>query len=68
MKSCPKCEAPVLYVNLEAVPVHEAGKAKWKGVSFCCPSCSSVLGVQIDPHALGNDLLQDILEGLRSKK
>ncbi|WP_158218825.1 hypothetical protein [Roseateles aquatilis] len=36
-------------------------KKTWNAVTYCCPSCSTVLGAGIDPVALKTD---EVLKGL----
>lgn len=56
---CPKCENVILYVNLEAIDVRFSGQSKWKGVSYCCPRCNTVLSVAIDPIAIKSDIVRE---------
>jgi len=48
---CPKCGAILSSVTVEALSV-KAGRRSRKGVSYVCPSCHVVLGVEIDPIVL----------------
>ncbi len=48
---CPKCEAAIPNVIMEAIPIFEGLKARWRGVSFLCPRCKTILGVGINPIA-----------------
>lgn len=58
---CPKCEKVVTQAIFEAIDVRESfGTTTWKGVSYKCPSCSSVLGIQIDPIAVKTDILSGV--------
>jgi hypothetical protein len=61
---CPKCEAPISSVTIETISV-KAKPQNWTGVSYLCPSCSCVLSVAIDPIALKNDIVTEILDRLR---
>ena len=64
---CPKCEQHISSVKIEHVDVKEGiiGPASWHGVSYLCPSCNSVLSVQIDPIALKADIVSELFERLR---
>ena len=64
MAKCPKCDAVISNVNLEDVPIHVNYQPAWRGVSFSCPLCFSILGVGIDPVALKTDLRNEILNAL----
>lgn len=61
---CPKCEKTVSTVNIEHVDINESFRKKWHGVSLVCSHCDAVLGVAIDPIAMKNDVVSEILEGL----
>jgi hypothetical protein len=60
MSKCPKCESLLSNVNIEEMPAHTKSKREWKAIAFVCPSCSTILGTQIDPHAMDTDLLSKI--------
>lgn len=62
---CPKCESTITKVDHEHVDIGTALKKQWHGISYICPSCRAVLGVQIDPIALKADIVSEILAGLR---
>lgn len=61
---CPKCNSIVRSVKIEDVDVMVGFESAWRGISYCCPSCSAVLSVQIDPVALKTDTVNDIIKGL----
>ena len=61
---CHKCEKTVSSVKVEDVDVVVGFTPRWRGVSFLCPHCSSVLGVGIDPIALKTDIVSEILRGM----
>lgn len=64
---CPKCGMMVNRVNDEEIQVCVGLTPKWRGVSFVCTSCNSVLGVGIDPVALKTDLVNEVVERLRQR-
>jgi hypothetical protein len=58
---CPECKRTIDHALFEQVNVHEHPRGKaWIALSFLCPSCRAVLGMQIDPVALNGDLLDAI--------
>jgi hypothetical protein len=57
----PNCAAIVSDAEIEAVILRQNGVPKWNGISYHCPKCRTVLGVQIDPVALKSDLADEIL-------
>lgn len=62
---CPKCETTVSNVTVEEVTVDVVFAPTWRGVSYVCPHCRTVLGVQIDPVALKTDIVEEIISRLR---
>ncbi len=64
MGKCPKCGKLVTWVNTMSADA-KAGARTWRGVLYCCPFCSTVLGVQIDPVALKADIVDEVVKKLR---
>jgi len=58
---CPYCGKRVPKVKVEDVDM-EYGRFRLRGYSYQCPSCKSVLGVQMNPRALNDHLKDDILK------
>jgi hypothetical protein len=56
----PKCEKFVERVIIETISVEKDPQNKWKGVSFLCPKCKTVLSVSIDPIAIKTDIVNAI--------
>lgn len=63
---CPKCDKTPISVVLEAMDVRQSGRSAWKGVSYLCSHCRTILSVGIDPVALMNDTVDKIRRGLPS--
>jgi hypothetical protein len=63
---CPKCETTVRNVVIEDVDVHVGFTPSWKGISYLCPSCRAVLSVAIDPVALKSDIINGVVNRLKS--
>ena len=61
---CPKCEKVLLNVTIQAMPIHEGFQPRWKGVSYLCPTCHTILGVQMDPITLITDTVSDLVKAL----
>ena len=59
---CPSCEKLVTQALFESINVTSGifETDGWKGVSFLCPYCHTVLGVGIDPVALKTDTVSEI--------
>lgn len=54
---CPKCENTV-NVRYRGVSAQQKnGMNKIPVVSFCCSQCDTILGVETDPIALKNDIV-----------
>lgn len=64
---CPKCDATISDVRTENVVLGAPPYEQWNGVSYICPKCSYVLGIQMDPIALRHDIVKMVLAGLRKK-
>jgi hypothetical protein len=64
---CPKCDKLLTQVQAENMEIHEGLISRWKGASFLCPFCHTILSVGLDPLALKADLVTEILERLGRK-
>ena len=63
--NCPKCEKSISSVNCSGIDVRVVGGKTWKGISYNCPFCNTVLSVQIDPIAIKTDTVDDLFRKLR---
>lgn len=57
---CPYCEKPLSTVAATGVDVVVGLEHRWKGVTYACPYCQKILGVEIDPIALKADIVAQI--------
>jgi uncharacterized protein with PIN domain len=64
MSKCPKCEQTLTQLLVKDVALN-AGLKSWNGVTYCCPDCYAVLGVELDPVALKTDIVKELLDALR---
>jgi uncharacterized protein with PIN domain len=65
---CPSCDKAVQHVKAEHIEIRRAtGHVGVHGVSYVCPHCSKVLGVEADPLAMLNDAVAKILRALKAK-
>jgi uncharacterized protein YlaI len=62
---CPHCKKRIADVNVQDVDMKYDLMVQWRGYSYQCPSCKSVLGVQMNPLTLNHNLKKDILEELK---
>jgi len=63
---CPKCENLVTAVNFNDLTASSIGVGgQWDAMTYQCPMCSTILGCQIDPVALKNDIVREVLEKLQ---
>ena len=62
---CPSCGTIIGNVILENVTVNVGFSPAYNGVSYVCPSCNIVLGIQMDPIALNADLSDEIIEKIK---
>ncbi|TLX12132.1 hypothetical protein [Rhizobium sp. MHM7A] len=66
---CPKCDSHMPYVKFEGIEARQNfGTNAWSSVSFLCPVCSTVIGVQIDPVAIKTDTVNAILNALKKTR
>lgn len=64
---CPKCEKLVINVSISDVQAKAMfGGTSWNAITYNCPSCQTVLGVQIDPIAIKTDIIDELFRKLRS--
>lgn len=62
---CPKCENTMASVYIQPIDAKVPfGGDVYKAASYQCPSCRTVLGVQMDPLALETDLVNKIAKRL----
>lgn len=57
---CPKCEKTLTHLDGQSIDIHVGGKNAWKGATFACPWCKSVLSAGIDPIAMKNDIVNSL--------
>jgi hypothetical protein len=63
---CPKCQKVVGHARVEHIEIRRGfDEPAWHGVSYVCPSCSTVLGAGIDPVALKTDTVKAIVKELK---
>jgi hypothetical protein len=44
--TCPKCEHVISYARIESIEL-KIGRSTYKGISYLCPSCKSVLTISL---------------------
>jgi hypothetical protein len=59
---CPKCGNVIREVATEAITVGQYPCKQWQGMSCLCPSCKTVLSVEIDPIALAIDISNEVVK------
>jgi hypothetical protein len=64
---CPHCDEPLTHAYIEAITVQEGmfSNRSFKGVSYLCSACHSVLSVGLDPFALKDDIAAEVVKRLR---
>ncbi len=60
---CPKCDYRLDKVDVEYTEI-QGYKTAYKGVNYVCPHCSAVLSVAIDPLAVKNLIVLEVLKAL----
>jgi hypothetical protein len=61
---CPHCETTISYAKGEPIDIKVGKSEAYKGVSYLCPSCRSVLSVSMDPLALNQNLVNRLMKAL----
>ena len=62
--TCPKCSKVLTALEVEDITLNVTYNPQWKGFSYCCPYCRTIVGVQLNPLALEVDLVEKIAERL----
>ncbi len=62
---CPYCKKQIAYVKAQDVDIKYDVMVQWRGYSYQCPSCQSIIGIQMNPHILNEELEGDILKELK---
>jgi hypothetical protein len=65
MALCPHCQRQISVLNIEIVTLSDEKMASWRGVTYSCPECNTVLSAGFDPVALERDLVNAVVAGLR---
>ena len=67
-KKCPFCERNIMHVELKNIPIHVNMQPAYNWVSYVCPNldCNSILWVAIDPIAIKSDIIDWVIDRLRS--
>jgi uncharacterized protein with PIN domain len=60
---CPKCESTIGHVKIESVEL-KIGRNAYKGITYLCPSCNSVLSASMDQLALTVDIANEVARRL----
>jgi len=64
---CPKCKKTLTKTSIEDVVIYVRTQARWRGLSYLCQNCKAVLSVGIDPIALKNDIVAELLAKLQKQ-
>lgn len=67
---CPACgQVPAFGINMQGVDIKGTDTRSWHGVMYVCPNitCSTILGVGIDPVALKTDTIDGVVAKLRGE-
>lgn len=65
---CPHCKQVLPNVNFEQLPIHQNDHKRWIGASLVCPFCLKILNVSVDPIALRNDIVNQVVDHLKREK
>jgi hypothetical protein len=62
---CPKCNEHISEVIGKEVKI-SMGKATWRGVSYACESCETILSIQADPMSLKADIISELTRQIQT--
>ncbi len=62
---CQHCHKTVSSARVETIDINAGRQASYKGATYLCPHCRSVLSVSMDQIALNEDLVSRLLKALR---
>lgn len=65
---CPKCDGGVDRAIVNVIDLDVIGGQTFRGLTYSCPHCRAVLGVQMNPDALEADILQGVADLLRKQR
>jgi hypothetical protein len=65
--TCPKCNVAITKVASKDIIIDGGFSGKLRGAAYACPNCKSVLSVGIDPFALKDEIVREVLAGLGRK-
>jgi ssDNA-binding Zn-finger/Zn-ribbon topoisomerase 1 len=60
---CPHCKRTIASAKVENIKINGLD-SEYKGVTYSCPWCHSVLSVSIDQIALNHDVVKRLLKAL----
>ena len=63
---CPKCEGRIAALKVESIHAVVTPTEHYKALTMLCPHCHMVLGAALDPLALMNDTVAQIMEQFRT--
>lgn len=62
---CPKCEKVIYDVSVEDIVLKVGFQRAWKGFSYLCPHCKTIISIQMNPLTLNDDLKNNVLNSLK---
>lgn len=58
---CPHCKTSIPNVITEDITMTAShGQPAWKGFSHACPYCRTILGVEVNPLSIRDEILEAI--------
>lgn len=65
---CPKCDKILTNIQVGHVEIDVFMGRKWDGIAYYCPFCNTILSCQIDPIAIKTDIINEIVNELKSSE
>lgn len=63
--NCPNCSALINWVEVQPVKGKMNGRETWNCFLHKCPSCNTILSVQINPIEIGQEIIYGIGEKIK---
>jgi hypothetical protein len=67
---CPKCEQVMTHAIVENFSAKTAiiGGSEYHAVSYQCPSCSTIISIELDPMTMKHDIAAEVVSMLKRQR
>ena len=64
---CPRCGSDVRRLQVHELDANVIGTGDWKSVTYNCPTCQTILGCQVNPVLLREDIVDMTVAAVMKK-